>query len=470
MAFIDGMVVNLALPALQKDLAASFTHVQWVVSAYALCLGALILFGGVAGDAFGRRRVFLIGVNLFALASVLCAAAPNANWLIAARALQGVGAALMVPQSLALIAAHFPQETRGRAIGLWAGASAMATALGPPLGGVLIDLLGWPSVFWINFPICMAILYVSHRFIPEEAPHARPHKMDWGGALLAVVGIGGLTLALSLGAENGGALMTLLVAGAGLGALLLFWRLQRRSEKPLIPAVLFENRLFVAANGITVLLYGALAVVLFLLPFELIDRRQLGASLVGLAILPMGVIIGLLSRPAGRWADRAGPRMPVALGAFLVSLAVLWLTVNWEAFWGGLVAPIVLMAVGMGLVVSPLTTAVMNAAPEIYAGAASGVNNAASRLAGLLGIVVVGTIANYVFVQELALVGLGDGAFFGAKVHMGDLPPPGAAARSVIEVAFNRAYGVGMILAFSSTLAAAIWAYVGLPKDPPETA
>ena len=465
MAFIDGTVAMIALPVIQDRLSAGFSEAQWVINSYALFLGTLILLGGAAGDRFGHRRLFSVGVNLFALASVFCAAAPTVEFLIGARALQGIGAALMVPQSLALIAVHYPKEERGRAIGLWAAASAIATAMGPVLGGFMIDLFDWRSIFWINFPLSIAVLFLVHRFIPEETePPLRTSSPDWVGAALGLVAIGGLSTSLTLSAETEVTSVTHYVAMAGVVALALFCWQERRHPDPLVPLSLFSERVFVAANVMTVLLYGALGVVLFLIPFDLIERRQLSASNVGLLMLPFGLIIGVASRFVGAWADRHGPRTPLSLGSLCVAVASAMLAATSDHFWGGVFGPIVLMAVGMGLVVSPLTTAVMNAAADTHAGAAAGVNNAASRIAGLFGIVCAGALTQYVFVHELTVVGLGATSFWGADVRMGALPPPDAAAWTVAEFAFRRAYAAGMLLAAGLALMAAIISFFGLPS------
>ncbi len=463
MAFIDSTVVTIALPALQDDLSASFGGVQWVVNAYALMLGTLILLGGAAGDTYGQRRLFIIGINVFALASVFCATAPNTETLIAARALQGIGAALLVPQSLALIATHFPKEERGRAIGIWAGASAITTALGPPLGGLMIDWADWRAVFWINFPVSLGVIYLAHRYIPEDAPREISKGPDWMGGVLALAGFGGLTVGLTWAAEGTLGTMNAIVMGIGVVALAVFWHVERRHDAPLMPTGLFNDRTFLAANLMTLFLYGALAIVLFLVPFDLIERRQFSASEVGLILLPFGLIIGVVSRFAGQWADHSGPRLPLALGSSLVAAAAVFLALAIDSVWVGVLAPIILMAFGMALVVSPLTTAVMNAAPDAQSGAASGINNAASRIAGLLAIVVAGIVANYVFVNELTVLGLGPSAFADANLHMGDLPPPEAAAWQVAEFAFRRAYAAGMGIAAAAAILSAVIAFFSLP-------
>lgn len=468
MAFIDGSVVTIALPVLQKDLGASFGAIQWVVNAYALFLGTLILVGGVCGDIYGRRRVFIIGIHIFALASVFCAAAPTTGSLIAARGLQGIGAALLVPQSLALIAANFPKDVRGRAIGLWAGASAITTALGPLVGGLMIDWFSWRSIFWINFPISLMVLFLTHRYIPEGRDLARHVTPDWLGAVLALIGFGGLTVGLTLASESGVSSTSALLVGVGAVALLLFWRVEIWWSHPLVPFDLFADRTFLVTNVMTVFLYGALAALLFLLPFELIDRRGLSPSEVGTTLLPLGLIIGLFSRAAGRWSDRIGPRVPLAAGSVIVAASAAILALALHDFWLGVAVPILVMATGMAMVVSPLTTAAINSAPDAKAGAASGINNAASRVGGLWAIVLLGAIANFVFVHELSMVGLPDTAFADAQVSFGDLPPVGSTGRAVLEIAFGRAYAVGMGFVSLLALSSGAIAYIYLPREPSE--
>lgn len=333
MAFIDGSVVTIALPALQGDFGASFSSLQWVVNAYALLMGGLILIGGGAGDRFGRRRMFIMGIAVFALASFACAQAPSIEALIAARAAQGMGAALLVPQSLAIIASSFPKEVRGRAIGIWAGASAITTAMGPPLGGFLIDALDWRAVFWINLPLSVVAVWLALRYVPESRDQNASGPLDWRGGVLAVLAFGALTVALTLLPESHGLSTPVVVLlGIGLVGLALFVRIEARALNPLVPLALFRSRAFSAANVMTLFLYGALSGILFLLPFDLIERRGLSATEVGATLLPMGVVIGAVSRFAGRVADRHGPRILLVLGSLFVTAAALGLAAQLENF------------------------------------------------------------------------------------------------------------------------------------------
>jgi EmrB/QacA subfamily drug resistance transporter len=463
MAFIDGSIVTIALPMLRADLGASFGSLQWIVNAYALLLAALILVGGAAGDRFGRRRVFTIGVSVFGAASLACAAAPSVQWLIVARGVQGLGAALLVPQSLAIIAAAFPRDIRGRAIGIWAGASAITTALGPPLGGFLIDWTGWRSVFLINLPLSACVLWLAATHVPESRDETAAGSLDWLGGGFGFVGFGAVTGGLTLLGEPGGSTtMPLGLLGLGAFGLIALWRREIAAHNPLVPPSLFASREFTGANLITLLLYGALSAALFLLPFDLIERRGLSAAEVGLTLLPFGLIIGALSRYAGAWADEVGPRWPLMLGSALVTLAAAILALTLQSFWTGVLTPVVLMALGMAAVAAPLTTVVMNSAPDRQSGAASGVNNAASRLAGLLAVPIVGAAAGLVFAHEIDVSGLS-----AAAERFGDLPGVSNENRSILEAAFVDAYGVAMTVAAAGSLIATVIAafFIGKPVD-----
>jgi len=447
MAFIDGSVVTIAIPVMQRELGAGLPALQWVVNGYTLFLGALILVGGAAGDRFGRLRLFLIGTGVFALASLGCALAPGVEALIAARVVQGIGAALMVPQSLAIISAAFPPELRGRAIGTWAGASAITTALGPAVGGFLVDSFGWRAAFWINLPLAVAVVALARAHVPESrSPSAGP--LDLGGGALAVAAAALLTLGLTALAEPGRGIAAAGFVVAGAAAAAGFVAVERRAAAPLVPLGLFASRAFSGANLMTLFLYGALSGALFLLPFELIGRRDIGPTGVGLVLLPLGLVIGLLARPAGSLSDRLGVRPFLVAGSALVAASAAWLAANLPGLAGGIVAPIVLLAFGMALVVAPLTTAVMNAAPDALAGAASGVNNAASRLAGLFAVALTSAVAVLVFTAA----GPGAGASFG--VFPADAPR--------VAEAFGGAYAAGMAANAGLALAAALTAWLTL--------
>ncbi|MGJ3265421.1 MAG: MFS transporter [Salinarimonas sp.] len=454
MAFIDGTVVHVALPALQRDLDAGFTALQWVVNGYALTLGGLILVGGALGDRVGRRRVFVWGIAVFALASLACALAPSAGALVAARLVQGIGAALLVPQSLAIIAAAFPKEVRGRAIGVWAGFSAITTSLGPPLGGFLVDALSWRAVFWINLPLSAVAIWIALAHMPADRGAGAAHgPLDWPGASLAVAGFGLVTLALTLASEADVAALVLAgLLAAGIAALVAFVAVEARAPSPLMPLSLFSSRCFSGANLLTLFLYAAFITTLFLLPFELQSRRGLSATEVGLTMLPIGLIIGTGSRFSGALADRTGPNALLALGSGLVAVGAAWLALAVPSYWIGIVGPVMTMACGMALAVAPLTTSVMNAVDESRAGAASGVNNAASRLAGLFGVAIAGSVASALFLAEA-------GAAAGPQARFGVLPSPGDPARAALEGAFLSGYTAALWLASAWAAIAALVAW-----------
>ncbi len=438
MAFIDGNVVTIALPVIQAGFHASFPEMQWVVNAYTLMLGALILVAGALGDRVGRRRIFVIGILIFAAASLACALAPNVGILIAARGVQGIGGALLVPQSLAIIAASFPREVRGRAIGFWAAASAITTSLGPPIGGFLIDALSWRAAFLINLPLSATALWLTFRYIEESRDTSAAGRLDWAGSILVAMSLGALTFGLTaLAGESAslrGVIPALAVAVVGLAA---FWRVERRAANPILPAILFRSRAFLVSNILTLFLYGALAGVLFLLPFDLIGRRGMPASTVGAILLPFGLIIGLLSRVSGALADRHGARMFLVAGSLVVAAGAAGLAFDIANYWTGVFAPVIVMALGMAAVVTPLTTVVMNSAPDTQSGAASGVNNAASRVAGLIAVSVFGAAAAQIF----------RGAGAPPTARFGELPPLGDPARASLEHAFAAAYSGVMALA-----------------------
>lgn len=458
MAFIDGSVVTIALPTIQADFQTSFGAAQWIVNAYALFLGGLILIGGGAGDRFGRRRIFMLGLGLFAVASIICAVAPDIETLIAGRALKGIGAALLVPQSLAIIAASFPKEVRGRAIGTWAGASAITTALGPAVGGLLIDTFDWRAVFWINLPFCAMASWLAIRHVPESRDKSITGRLDALGGFLGVAAFGLLTVGLTrLADSRGSTYSTSAIVALGFLLLFAFIQQQRRAQSPLMPLSLFENPGFTRTNLVTLFLYGALTGVLFLLPFDLIERRNMSATAVGLTLLPFGLIIGLLAGRAGALGDRFGTRPMLVIGSLLVAVASAGLALRIGGFWTAVLSPIVLLAIGMATVVAPLTTAVMNSAPDEQSGAASGINNAASRMAGLLSVALIGALATLVF--RIILEGsTSAGGSFGA------LPDIGDAMRSTLEAAFDRAYSISMWMTCSWGLVATVLSAKSLPQ------
>ncbi len=406
MAFIDGSVLNVALPALQRDLGASGADLLWVLNGYLLVLAALILEGGALGDRLGRKRVSMAGVGLFAAASLACALAPGPAWLIAARVVQGVGGALLIPGSLALISAGFPADQRGQAIGTWSTATTLVSLGGPALGGWLADAGWWRGIFLLNLPLAAVALLVLWRKVPETRdPAAAP--LDGAGAVLAALGLAGLTFGLLTAPARGWAspLAWGPLAG-GAGALALFVGVEARSPHPMLPLGLFRSRTFSGANLLTLLLYGALTAAMLFLSLNLVQVQGYSQLQAGLAFTPLAGLIALLSRPAGRWADRHGPRPLLTAGPLAVAAGFGWLsfvgqTAGPAAYWTAFLPGMVLFGLGMAFTVVPLTTAVMTAVADHYAGTASGVNNAVSRAAGVLAIAVLGAFALTHFAGQL---------------------------------------------------------------------
>jgi len=390
LSFIDSSVVNVALPAVQRDLHASLATMQWVVNGYMLMLASLILPGGSSGDRFGRRHVFLIGLCAFVLASLSCALAPAAAWLIVARLAQGIAAALLVPASLAIIGAAFPGAARGRAIGTWAGSAALTTALGPPLGGWLVDTISWRAIFYINIPIGFLAAMFALR-MPSDRRAAQQTPLDLAGAFLAVASLGLLCDGLiALGRADRSRGFAELIAAVAAAACFVFF--EHRARAPMTPLTLFHNRAFSGINALTVLLYAALTGALFLLPFVFINARGYSASAAGAAFLPFAVIMGLGSRSAGALGSRYGSGPPMTAGACLsgCGFALLALCANDDSYWSGTLPGILIIAIGMTIAVAPLTTAVFDFSPTNLSGIASGINNTAARAGGLIAVAALG--------------------------------------------------------------------------------
>ncbi|HLL50867.1 MAG TPA: MFS transporter [Thermomicrobiales bacterium] len=404
MVFIDSSAVNVALPTLQRELGASAAQAQWVVESYGLFLAALLLVGGVLGDRFGRKRIFVLGTVLFAATSVWCGLSPNIEMLIAARAAQGVAGALLTPASLAIISAAFSDETeRGRAIGTWSGFTAITAAFGPVLGGWLVENVSWRWVFFINLPLAVIVVAVTLRGVPESRDD-EAGRLDVIGAVLATIGLGALVFGLIEAPVRGWG-NPIVLAGLiiGVAGLVAFVFAETRVSSPMMPLGLFRSPTFAGANLLTLLLYGAFGGALFWLPFNLIQVQEYSPTEAGAALLPAILILFALSRRTGALIGRYGAKLPLTVGPSIVALAFLLFALPgsdgryWTTFFPAAVA----LGIGMAITVPPLTTAVMGAVSQQQAGTASGINNAVARTAGLIAIAIFGVIVTTVFDREL---------------------------------------------------------------------
>ena len=388
MAFLDATVVNVALPTIGADLNASVAGLQWVINGYTLTLASLILLGGSLGDRFGRRRIFLLGTVWFAGASLLCGVAPTSEALVAARALQGIGGALLTPGSLAILQASFAMSDRGRAVGAWSGLSGVAAATAPFVGGWLIDVGSWRPIFLINVPLAVAVVVVSLRHVPETRDAAGVRGIDVPGALLTVVGLAAVTWALIEAGERGATTGVLSSGAIGLGSLAGFVAAERRVRHPMLPLEIFRSWQFSAANLVTFIVYASLSIMFFLFVVHL--QQVLGYSPLqaGAATLPVTGLMLALSAPAGMLADRIGPRLPMTIGPLGIAAGLALMSrVQAEATYFGTILPgLLVFGLGLSLTVAPLTATVLAAATSKHAGIASGVNNAISRGAGLLAV------------------------------------------------------------------------------------
>ncbi len=396
LAMLDSTVVNIALPTISRDFDAGLSSLQWVVNAYTLTLAGFLLLGGALGDRFGRRRAFLTGVVWFAGASLLCSIAPNTEVLIAARALQGVGAALLTPGSLAILEASFVPDDRAAAIGVWSGLGGIMTAIGPFLGGWLVESASWRWIFVINLPFAAVVLWAGIRHVPESKNDHAPPGLDVLGAVLTIVGLAGVIAGLTSGPEQGWTSPEVLVPlVGGLAVLAGFLVVEQRSPHPLVPLGIFKSAQFSAANLVTFVVYAALAGAFFLLPIQLQTVVDFSPIASGAALLPVTVVMLLGSARAGRLATRIGPRIPMSLGPIIAGCGLMLLT-RVDAggtYWVDVFPGIIVFACGLTLTVAPLTATVLGAAPEEFAGVASAVNNDVARTAGLIAIAVLPPLA-----------------------------------------------------------------------------
>jgi EmrB/QacA subfamily drug resistance transporter len=400
MAFIDGSALTVALPNLRADLATDLASVQWVLNGYVITLASITLVGGALADVYGKARMLAIGSLLFGLSSALCALAPSVAWLIAARVLQGVAAAILTPSSLALIGAVYPKEERNRAIGAWAAASALTTAGGPVLGGWLVETFGWQSVFWINPPLAIVVIGLLAVYAPED--RHEPRRFDVIGAAILAAALAALAWALSNTGHAPGE-TTLAIPGltiAAVGGLSVvglaayaYW--ERISPHPMTPPRLARNRTFVGLNVATLMIYSGLAIMFFLLPFDLIDRRGMTPIDAGLAFLPFTLGVGLLSRPLGSLADSIGARAMLIAGAAGASLALVWMAFGQDAsLMVAVIGPMAMLGISFAFLITPLTASVISSVDQDDEGIASGINNAISRVAQLLGVALAAGIAS----------------------------------------------------------------------------
>ena len=395
MAFIDSSVVNVALPKMESELQTTLAYMTWVINAYTLCMSALLLIGGAAADQIGRRRIFMIGITIFSIASIGCGIAPTVEMLILARAVQGVGAALLIPCSLAIIGAAFGEKERGAAIGIWSGASAIAAGSSPLLGGWLVDHVSWRAIFLINPVIALPTILIALRHVPESIDVEAKKGLDGAGAALAFFGLGSLVYGLIAASERGWS--SPIVLGAillGLVLLVAFVAAERRSPTPMMPLNVFQSLTFSGVNILTLLLYGALGGMMFFLPFLLIQVHGYTATEAGGAFLPFTIILGVLSKWGGGLVDRFGARLPLIIGPTVVAVGVALIAVpgTGGAYWTTFFPPMAVLGLGMAVTVAPLTTTVLNSVAQHQTGVASGINNAVAQVASLLLIAILGTV------------------------------------------------------------------------------
>lgn len=396
LAFVDGSVVNVGLPAIQRSLHADAADLQWIVNAYLLPLSALLLFCGAAGDRFGRRRLLIWGTTIFALASIVCALAPNLPCLLVGRAVQGSGAAMLMPNSLAILGASFSGEARGRAIGIWAAMGAVVGAAGPVLGGWLIDEMGWRVIFLINIPLALGAIFLAFGFIEEPRTPSKDQRLDFAGGILATLALGSLTWSLTIGSgHTGWSNMALVLLGAGCALLVVFvWAEKTIGERAMMPVALFGSASFVGLSLLTLFLYGALGGLVVLLPYALIEAAGYSATEAGAALLPFPLVLALTSPAMGALAGRIGARLPLTIGPLVVAAGFLLLLRFGVGgnYWVDVLPGLLVIAIGMAGAVAPLTTAVLTSVDARHTGSASGFNSALARTGGLVATALLGAV------------------------------------------------------------------------------
>jgi EmrB/QacA subfamily drug resistance transporter len=395
LSFVEGSVLSVALPAIKASYGAGAQDVQWVVNAYLLPLSALLLLGGALGDHFGRRRLLVVGTSVFAVTSLICALSPSLPVLLAARAAQGIGAALLLPNSLALLNAAFQGEKRGRAVGIWAAAGAAAAAVAPLIGGWLVGTVGWPAIFYINLPLALGAILLALRFV-AESKEPGSGRTDYAGALLATAGLGGLTYALTLWSATRHFTNEALITLAG-GAIMLaafLWVEWRRGNKAMMPLALFEGRCFSGLNLLTFLLYGAFGAAMLLIPYVLITSGGYSPVQAGLAMLPLPILMTAISPTMGGLAARLGPRIPLTIGPLIVAggMVLARLMTPDASYWTGAFPTVLVMALGMTIAVAPLTSSVLGSVEEQHVAMASGFNSAVARTGGLIATALLGAV------------------------------------------------------------------------------
>ena len=438
-AFLDSTVVNVALPSIARDLHSGLSDLQWISDAYLLTLGALIILGGALGDRYGRRRVFVFGLVSFTAASMVCGLAPNTLILILARGLQGIGGALLVPGSLAIISACFVPGDRARAVGLWSGMSGVVTAGGPFIGGWLVDSVSWRAIFFINVPVAALAVWIAVRHVPETRDTSATGHPDYVGAVTISLGLAGLVYLLIDGPANGWPVMTVVAGAAGASLLLAFPFLERRTRAPMVPLRIFSSRQFTGANLTTFAVYAALSATLFLLVLHLQQDLHYSALQAGLATIPVSVFLSLLSAQAGALAQRIGPRLPMTLGPVVAAVGVLLFAGvrPGDSYWVSVLPGVVVFGMGLTLLVAPLTAAVMAAVDAHNLGVGSAINNATARIGGLIAVAVVPALAGLTAASShLAGVSLNDGFTSAMRISAGMLVAgAGIAALTIRRIA-----------------------------------